>query len=155
LEDAIHFAGVDGLIAGLPSGAETPLSRTRTGGSDLSGGQWQRLALARVLYAVRNGADVVVLDEPTAHLDVPAEVGFFNDVTAAVGDATIVLISHRMSTVRHADQIVFLQDGRIVESGDHESLMAAKGHYAQMFELQAARFTQPDADPASEMEVHP
>lgn len=154
-DDALRAAGADELVSGLPSGAETPLSRARTGGSDLSGGQWQRLALARVLYAVRRGADLVVLDEPTAHLDVQAEARFYDEVISAVDGATVVLISHRMSTVRHADQIIVLDEGRIVETGDHETLLAAGGHYARMFELQASRFTVTSAASAAEMEVSP
>jgi ATP-binding cassette subfamily B protein len=137
---ALRDAGATALIDELPSGGDTPLTRIRRGGVDLSGGQWQRLALARVLYAVRQGADVVVLDEPTAHLDVHAEAEFFDEVITKVADATVVVISHRLSTVRHADRIVLVDGGRVTESGSHDELLAQQGVYARMFQLQSARF---------------
>jgi ABC-type multidrug transport system fused ATPase/permease subunit len=140
LEVAAKDAGLDIVLADLPKGWETPLSRDRTDGVDLSGGQWQQVVLARTLYAARAGATLLVLDEPTAHLDVRTEFDVFERLTTAKKDATVVLISHRLSTVRRADRIVLLQDGRITESGDHEALMALGGEYARMFEIQAERF---------------
>jgi ATP-binding cassette subfamily B protein len=137
---ALRDAGADGLVGRLPDGGRTLVTPSRTGGTDLSGGQWQQLALARTLYAVRCGARVVVLDEPTAHLDVPAEAAFFDEVVAAAAGATVVLISHRLSTVRRADRILVLDGGAVTEQGDHHTLLAAGGEYARLFRLQAARF---------------
>ncbi|HEX6683456.1 MAG TPA: ATP-binding cassette domain-containing protein [Candidatus Limnocylindrales bacterium] len=140
LEQAARDAGLDALLDRLPSGWDTPLARTRTGGVDLSGGQWQQVVLARALYAIRTGARVLVLDEPTAHLDVRTEFDVFERLAANKGDATVVLISHRLSTVRQADRIVLLSDGRIAESGSHDELTALGGDYARMFAIQADRF---------------
>ncbi|MDP4502156.1 ATP-binding cassette domain-containing protein [Nonomuraea turcica] len=140
IERALRRAGRDG--GRLPHGIETVVSREVHDGVDLSGGQWQRLALARIFFAASHGRDLIVLDEPTAHLDVRAEADFNRDVVSGVEGATIVLISHRLSTVRHASRIVVMRGGTILEEGDHDSLMAAGGHYARMFELQAARFVE-------------
>ncbi len=117
------------------------LARGYEGGTELSGGQWQRIALARALCAVRLGAGVVLLDEPTAQLDVRGEAEIFERVLAATRRATTILISHRFSTVRHADRICVLEHGKVVELGTHEELMAARGRYHTMFELQASRFS--------------
>ena len=140
-DQAAAEAGLDGVITGLPAGWDTPLARTRTGGVDLSGGQWQQVALARALYAVRSGARVLVLDEPTAHLDVRTEWHLFQRLRGQTPDITVVLISHRLATVRQADRIVLLADGRIAESGDHDELMRLDGRYAEMFRIQAQQFT--------------
>jgi ABC-type multidrug transport system fused ATPase/permease subunit len=137
---AARDAGFDEVVDRLPNGWDTPLARTRTGGVDLSGGQWQQVALARALYAVRTGARVLVLDEPTAHLDVRTERDVFARLAAHRGDASVVLISHRLSTVRQADRIVLISDGKVAESGTHDELMAAGGRYAAMFTIQARRF---------------
>ncbi|NUT07291.1 MAG: ABC transporter ATP-binding protein [Hamadaea sp.] len=137
---AARDAGLADVLDRLPLGWNTPLARSRTGGVDLSGGQWQQVVLARALYAVRTGAEVLVLDEPTAHLDVRTEFDVFERLAAHKGDATVVLISHRLSTVRQADRIVLLGDGRITESGHHDDLMTLGGAYAEMFALQAERF---------------
>src|SRR5262249_36706472 len=110
------------------------------GGTDLSGGQWQRVALARALCAVRMGAGVVVLDEPTAQLDVLGEAEIFDRILEATRNCTTILISHRFSTVRHADRICVLEEGAVVELGSHEELMALGGRYRTMFDLQAQRF---------------
>jgi ABC-type multidrug transport system fused ATPase/permease subunit len=142
LAAAADDAGLADVLSRLPAGWDTPLARTRTGGVDLSGGQWQRVVLARALYAVRTGAQVLVLDEPTAHLDVKTEFAVFDRLAAHRGDATVVLISHRLSTVRRADRIVLLSDGRITEMGSHEELVALGGRYAAMFTIQAERFRQ-------------
>ncbi|MEU4244936.1 ABC transporter ATP-binding protein [Actinoplanes sp. NPDC026619] len=128
--------------ADLPAGLDTLLWREGTGGIDLSGGQWQRVALARVLRAAASGRRILVLDEPTAHLDVRAEADFHDRVVASVRDATKVLISHRLSTVRPAERIVLLRDGRVAEDGSHDELMTLGGDYARFFTVQAAAFAQ-------------
>jgi ABC-type multidrug transport system fused ATPase/permease subunit len=119
---------------------DTVLARGYDGGTELSGGQWQRVALARALYRVRRGAGVVLLDEPTAQLDVRGEAEIFDRILAATRDCTTILISHRFSTVRHADRICVLEHGRVVELGTHDELMALGGRYRTMFDLQAMRF---------------
>jgi ABC-type multidrug transport system fused ATPase/permease subunit len=133
---AIDEAGASGL-----ADLDTVLARGYAGGTDLSGGQWQRVALARALCAVRLGAGVVLLDEPTAQLDVRGEAEIFERILAATRETTTILISHRFSTVRQADRICVLEGGRVVELGTHDELMAAGGRYRTMFELQASRFT--------------
>lgn len=150
--------GADRILASLASGLDTPLSPRFSGGTDLSGGEWQRVAFARAMFAVHAGARVLVLDEPTANLDVRAEAELYDqflDLTASgvAGDAgalTTVVISHRFSTVRQADRIVVLADGHIVEDGSHDDLVAAGGQYAAMFAAQARRFVDgPDPDDPS------
>lgn len=140
LNSVMDEAGLSRLVQCLPQGLETNLSTGRVGGTELSGGQWQRVGIGRVLAAVQRGASLIVLDEPTAHLDVEAEVEVFDTLAATRGKASMLLISHRLSTVRDADRIVVLDDGRIVEEGNHSQLMALGGRYAEMFNLQAARF---------------
>jgi ABC-type multidrug transport system fused ATPase/permease subunit len=122
----------------------TVLSRGYKGGTDLSGGQWQRVALARALCAVQLGAGVVVLDEPTAQLDVRGEAEIFDRILESTRGCTTILISHRFSTVRHADRICVLEGGRVIELGTHNDLIAQGGRYRTMFDLQAARFTDQD-----------
>jgi ABC-type multidrug transport system fused ATPase/permease subunit len=139
--DALEAAGAKGLA---PLGQI--LSRAYEGGTDLSGGQWQRVALARALAAVELGAGVVLLDEPTAQLDVRGEAEIFERVLAATRHCTTILISHRFSTVRHVDRICVLEHGRVVELGTHDELMALKGRYRTMFDLQAQRFVGDDED---------
>jgi ATP-binding cassette subfamily B protein len=140
LQRAIEWAGAAEVIAALPHGLATVLSSRYSGGVDLSGGQWQRIALARALFAVQAGASVLVLDEPTAQLDVRAEVAFFDRFLDVTRGLTTIVISHRFSTVRRADRIVVLDGGRITEQGHHDELVAAGGQYADLFELQARRF---------------
>jgi ATP-binding cassette subfamily B protein len=140
IDAAAASAGLAEVLDRLPDGWDTPLSRSRSGGVDLSGGQWQQVVLARALYAVRRGARLLVLDEPTAHLDVRTEFEVFDRLAANRGETSVVLISHRLSTVRQADRIVLLDGGRIVESGAHDELMALGGRYAEMFAIQAERF---------------
>ena len=135
IEAALAEAGA-GNLARL----DTVLARGYQGGTDLSGGQWQRVALARALCAVKTGAGLVLLDEPTAQLDVRGEAEIFERLLAATRHATTILISHRFSTVRHADRICVLEHGRAVELGTHDELMAAGGRYRTMFEMQASRF---------------
>ncbi|HLY35662.1 MAG TPA: ABC transporter ATP-binding protein [Candidatus Limnocylindria bacterium] len=119
---------------------DTILAKGYEGGTDLSGGQWQRIALARALCAVGRGAGVVLLDEPTAQLDVRGEAEIFDRILAATRHCTTILISHRFSTVRHADRICVLEQGRVIELGTHDELMAQGGRYRTMYELQAQRF---------------
>jgi ATP-binding cassette, subfamily B, bacterial len=119
---------------------DTVLARGYEGGTDLSGGQWQRVALARALAAVELGAGIVLLDEPTAQLDVRGEAEIFDRILESTRRCTTILISHRFSTVRHADRICVIEHGRVVELGTHDELMALGGRYRTMFDLQAQRF---------------
>jgi ATP-binding cassette, subfamily B, bacterial len=139
VEGALRAAGGHGL-----ADLDTILARGYEGGTELSGGQWQRVALARALAAVELGAGVVLLDEPTAQLDVRGEAEIFARILAATRHCTTVLISHRFSTVRLADRICVLEAGRLVELGSHDELMALDGRYRTMFDLQASRFTEVD-----------
>jgi ABC-type multidrug transport system fused ATPase/permease subunit len=135
VRQALASAGATGLAE-----LDTVLAKGYDGGTDLSGGQWQRIALARALCAVQLGAGVVLLDEPTAQLDVRGEAEIFERILAATRQCTTILISHRFSTVRQADRICVLEDGAVVELGSHDELMALGGRYRTMFELQAERF---------------
>jgi ATP-binding cassette subfamily B protein len=144
-------AGDEEIVAALTdagahdlAGLDVTLSRAYEGGVDLSGGQWQRVALARALAKVRLGAGVVLLDEPTAQLDVRGEAEIFERVLAATRHTTTILVSHRFSTVRLADRICVVEHGRVVELGSHDELMARDGRYRTMFELQASRFVERD-----------
>ena len=119
---------------------DTRLATGYEGGTDLSGGQWQRVALARALCAVRQGAGLVLLDEPTAQLDVRGEAAIFDRILTATRGVTTILVSHRFSTVRHVDRICVLEHGRVIELGSHDELMALGGRYRTMFDLQAQRF---------------
>jgi ABC-type multidrug transport system fused ATPase/permease subunit len=123
---------------------DTTLARGYEDSTDLSGGQWQRVALARALCAVRLGAGVVLLDEPTAQLDVRGEAAIFERILAATRHCTTILISHRFSTVRHVDRICVLERGKVVELGTHDELMTKGGRYRTMFDLQAQRFDAED-----------
>jgi ABC-type multidrug transport system fused ATPase/permease subunit len=125
---------------------DTTLSRAYVGGTDLSGGQWQRVALARALCAVEMGARLVLLDEPTAQLDVRGEMEIFERILLATRQCTTILISHRFSTVRLADRICVLEKGQVVELGTHDELMARRGRYRTMFDLQAQRFGAADEE---------
>ncbi len=140
VEEALARAGAADLVAGLPQGVDTVLDRQWDGGRELSGGQWQRIALARAMYAVGGGATVLVLDEPTAALDVRAEADVYDRFLDITRGLTSIVISHRFSTVRRADRIVVVDGGRVVEDGTHDELVARGGRYATMFELQARRF---------------
>jgi ABC-type multidrug transport system fused ATPase/permease subunit len=138
--DASVQAALDKAGASSLASLDTILARGYEGGTDLSGGQWQRVALARALCAVENGARLVLLDEPTAQLDVRGEAEIFERILAATRQVTTILISHRFSTVRHADRICVLEHGKVVELGTHDELMAKGGRYKTMFDLQAQRF---------------
>jgi ABC-type multidrug transport system fused ATPase/permease subunit len=147
IEWALRQAGAAGLAT-----LGTVLSKSYAGGTDLSGGQWQRVALARTMCAVRRGAGLVILDEPTAQLDIRGEAEIFGRLLDATRGVTTILVSHRFPTVRRADNICVLDSGRAVETGTHDELMSRGGEYATMFTLQAARFAtdapaQPGASP--------
>jgi ATP-binding cassette, subfamily B, bacterial len=139
---AAHLAGLD-----------TVLARAYSGGTELSGGQWQRVALARALCAVQLGAGLVLLDEPTAQLDVRGEAEIFDRILAATRHCTTILISHRFSTVRHADRICVLEHGRVIELGTHDELMTLGGRYRTMFDLQAQRFTAAETEEGTTYDV--
>jgi ATP-binding cassette, subfamily B, bacterial len=139
LDELLSAALTDAGAADLAS-LDTVLAKGYSGGTELSGGQWQRVALARALAAVRLGAGLVLLDEPTAQLDVRGEATIFERILAATRSCTTVLISHRFSTVRHADQIAVVENGAVVELGSHDELMSQRGRYWTMFTLQAERF---------------
>ena len=126
------------FIEALPESYDTQLGKWFKNGRELSGGQWQKIALSRAF--MRSDADILVLDEPTSAMDAEAEAEIFARVRALAKDKVAILISHRFSTVRMADEIVVLHGGRILEQGDHDSLMSAQGHYAHLFSLQAAGY---------------
>ncbi|MYB77344.1 MAG: ABC transporter ATP-binding protein, partial [Chloroflexi bacterium] len=133
-------SGADGFINALPAGCATPLGKEWPGGTELSSGQWQRLALAR---AYLRDAQIVALDEPTAALDPRAELEFYRQFTQVAAGRTAILVSHRLGAARLADRIVVLSNGRIVEEGDHDTLLRREGVYAQMFRLQSRWYTEP------------
>ena len=139
VEAALEQAGALGLAR-----LDAPMAKGYPGGVDLSGGQWQRVALARAIADVGAGADVVLLDEPTAMLDVRGESEIFRRVLGATSDTTTILVSHRFSTVRQAELICVVEHGRALELGSHDELMALGGRYHTMYDLQASRFVELD-----------
>jgi ABC-type multidrug transport system fused ATPase/permease subunit len=151
--DEVVLAALESAGAANLAALDTVLARGYTGGTDLSGGQWQRVALARALAAVTLGAGVVLLDEPTAQLDVRGEAEIFDRLLAATRHCTTILISHRFSTVRHADRICVLEHGRVIELGTHDELMALGGRYRTMFDLQAQRFNVSEQEEGATFEV--
>jgi ATP-binding cassette, subfamily B, bacterial len=140
VEEAARLSGFLDVVTTLPEGWDSVLVRELPGGVDLSGGQWQRLALARALFATRHGARLLVLDEPTAALDVRSEARFLDRFLEITGGLTTVIISHRFATVRRADAICVLDGGRVTERGSHDELIALGGTYARMYSVQAERF---------------
>jgi ATP-binding cassette subfamily B protein len=144
LDRALTEAGAGRLAGSLAAGWDTVLSSSYPGGQDLSGGQWQKVALARAWAAVRAGAGLLILDEPAASLDVRAETELFDRLLSSTLGATRIIVSHRLASVRQADRIVVIADGTVVEDGPHEALMAAGGRYAAMFARQAERFALTD-----------
>jgi ATP-binding cassette subfamily B protein len=137
VERAAGVAGIHEALASLPGGYDTLLGPEHFGGSDLSGGQWQRVALARAFF---RDAPVVILDEPTASLDPRAEAELYGRMRELYAGRGVLLISHRFGSVRTADRIYVLRDGRVYEEGSHDELMAADGYYAELFRLQASSF---------------
>ena len=137
VEGALRSARADSVVKKLRGGLDAKVGRLFEGGHDLSGGEWQRLALARLLY---READVWVLDEPTSSLDPEAEAAIFAELRENLGGRMGLIISHRFSTVRIADRIAVVVDGKVSELGTHHELMALGGRYAELFELQAAGY---------------
>lgn len=151
--DAARRAGIHNKLAALPHGYDTPLTRIFVSSTDegdaatgvvVSGGQWQRLALARALF--RHNPDLMILDEPSAGLDAEAEAQIHDQLRHHRAGRTSVLISHRLSTVRDADHIAVIEDGRLIEQGNHIELMAYEGIYAQLFRMQAQGYQEAQAD---------
>jgi ATP-binding cassette subfamily B protein len=130
-------AGAEDFVKPLPKGYDTLLGNQFPGGIELSGGQWQRLALARAFF---RDAGLLILDEPTASLDIATEARIYAHFKTMTEGRTALLISHRLSTVRIADHIVVMDEGKVVELGDHDSLMSLGGIYSEMFIMQAERF---------------
>jgi ATP-binding cassette subfamily B protein len=146
---AAQKGGADELIEGLPDGYDTPLGKWFDRGANLSGGEWQKVALGR---AFMRDARILVLDEPTSSLDAQAEYELFARLRRLAEGRTAVYISHRFSTVRQADRIVFLERGMLVEEGTHEELMALGGRYAQLFTMQASAYTGEPVEPNGSVE---
>ena len=134
VERAARAAGIHEALAGLAGGYDTLLGPEHFGGSDLSGGQWQRVALARAFF---RDAPIVILDEPTASLDPRAEAALYGSMRELYAGRSVLLITHRFASVRTADRIYVLRDGRVTEEGTHHELMDADGYYAELFRLQA------------------
>jgi ATP-binding cassette subfamily B protein len=138
IEEAARKAGADGLISGLPEGYDTTLGKWFDDGANLSGGEWQKVALGR---AFMRDVPILILDEPTSALDAQAEYELFARLRALASGRTAVYISHRFSTVRQADRILFLEHGKLIEEGTHAKLMALGGRYARLFNMQASAYT--------------
>lgn len=135
--ESLHDARSEWLVKKMPNGLDSKVGRLFEGGHDLSGGEWQRLALARIMY---RDADIWILDEPTSSLDPEAEAAIFAELKENLKGRIGIVISHRFSTVRIADRIAVIADGKVSELGSHEEMMRAKGRYSELFELQAAGY---------------
>lgn len=131
---SVRAAGLGSLVESLPNGIDSQLGALFPGGRELSGGQWQRIALARLFYRL---SPVLVLDEPTSSLDAEGELATFNQIRESLRQRIGIIISHRFSTVRLADKIVVLSEGRILEVGTYDALIEVNGRYAKLFALQA------------------
>jgi ATP-binding cassette subfamily B protein/ATP-binding cassette subfamily C protein len=137
LESAAASSGADAVITELDRGYDTLLARQFKGGAELSGGQWQRIAAARGFYRT---APLLIMDEPTAALDARAEYALFSSLRTLALGRTVLLITHRLASVRHADRIYVLAHGKVAESGTHADLMALDGQYAELYTLQASQY---------------
>ncbi len=138
LLDVLHRVGFDEVLERLPLGIHTPLTKEfEESGTNLSGGEAQKLAIARVLYS---NAEVLILDEPSSALDPLSEYRLNQTIRELASDKTILFISHRLSTTRMADTIFMLEDGQVIEQGSHDELIEAGGKYAEMFNLQAEKY---------------
>jgi ATP-binding cassette subfamily B protein len=137
LASAVTASGADTVISGLAHGYDTLLARQFKDGAELSGGQWQRIAAARGFYRT---APLLIMDEPTAALDARAEYALFSSIRTLAQDRTVLIITHRLASVRHADRIYVLAGGSVIESGTHASLMALGGQYAELYTLQASQY---------------
>jgi ATP-binding cassette, subfamily B, bacterial len=137
LAEAAMAAGADTVIEGLPRGYDTLVARQFKDGAELSGGQWQRVAVARGFY---RSAPLLIMDEPTAALDARAEYALFASVRGHAEGRSMLIITHRLASVRHADRIYVLRDGRVTEQGRHPDLMALGGQYAELYKLQASQY---------------
>jgi ATP-binding cassette, subfamily B, bacterial len=135
--ESLRDARSEWLVKKMPNGLDSKVGRLFEGGHDLSGGEWQRLALARIMY---RDADIWILDEPTSSLDPEAEAAIFAELKENLKGRIGIVISHRFSTVRIADRIAVIADGKVSELGSHEEMMKAKGRYSELFELQAAGY---------------
>ena len=135
--ESLRDARSEWLVKKMPNGLDSKVGRLFEGGHDLSGGEWQRLALARIMY---RDADIWILDEPTSSLDPEAEAAIFAELKENLKGRIGIVISHRFSTVRIADRIAVIADGKVSEFGSHEELMKARGRYSELFELQAAGY---------------
>ncbi|MFD0211833.1 ATP-binding cassette domain-containing protein [Streptomyces hirsutus] len=143
LRPSVDYASAGPIVAKLPDGLQSLLARVFRGASELSGGEWQKIGLARTHWRSSTAAaeGVLIVDEPTSALDPQAEIAAFDRIRRlASPDLAVVLVTHRMSGVRHADRIYVLHQGRLAEQGSHQELMAARGRYAAMFEAQAAQY---------------
>ena len=137
LESAVAASGADTVIAELARGYDTLLARQFKDGAELSGGQWQRIAAARGFYRT---APLLIMDEPTAALDARAEYALFSSLRTLARDRTVLIITHRLASVRHADRIYVLAHGKVIESGTHADLIALGGQYADLYTLQASQY---------------
>jgi ATP-binding cassette subfamily B protein len=137
LASAAAASGADAVIAELARGYDTLLARQFKDGAELSGGQWQRIAAARGFY---RAAPLLIMDEPTAALDARAEYALFSSLRSLARDRTVLIITHRLASVRHADRIYVLARGQVAESGTHIELMALAGQYAELYTLQASQY---------------
>ncbi len=140
LQEAARLAGADRVVDSLPSRWDTLLSTYFRDGLDLSGGQWQRLAVARVLF---RDAPVLIWDEPTAPLDAKAEYAVYESLRRIAHGRTVILITHRLASVRNCDRIYLLHEGTLVEQGTHDTLLAADGRYADLYALQSRMYDTP------------
>ena len=137
LAQAAAAAGADAVIDGLPHGYDTLLDRQFKNGAELSGGQWQRVAVARGFY---RSAPLLIMDEPTAALDARAEYALFSSIRGHAKGRSILIITHRLASARHADRIYVLHEGRVIEQGRHPELMELGGQYAELYNLQASQY---------------